>query len=186
MKLFTYTNFEVKISEEAMTIRAFKDLVRRDRKRDKSTAILELSFIYFFVDPRSDYAYITNEEDRMSRIVEQIGLPNTWSLDDKVREAIKVYAELTETTATKLLGDTRVAIDKIREFLRDIDLNATDDKDKPKYTINSVVSAVKEIPRLTKELIEVEKIVTNEIEENGKMRANKQKTISEDGFDIWK
>lgn len=64
-----------------------------------------------------------------------------------------------------------------------MDLSQEDDKGKPKYTINSFVSAVKDIPRLAKEFSEAEAAIVREIEENGRMRANKLKKVGEDGFD---
>lgn len=42
-----------------------------------------------------------------------------------------------------LLEDTRVAVDKLRKLLREIDLDATDEKGKPKYTLNTITSTIK-------------------------------------------
>lgn len=182
MKLFTLENYTLKISEEAYTIKAFRDLYKRDKQRNKEKAILELGFIYHFCDPRSDYNYIVDDEERKSLIKSQEGLPADWEPDAKVREAIEVYKTLTQTTTSLLLADTRVAVEKARLFLRDLDLSAVDDNGKPKYTIATFISAIKDIPKLVKELSEAEKAVLQEVEEAGRMRANRTKSITEDGF----
>jgi hypothetical protein len=81
-----------------------------------------------------------------------------------------------------LLEDARQAVDKIRQFLRDVDLNATDDKGKPKYTINTVTTALKQLPQLAKDLKDTEKILTLEIEEAGRARGgNESKSLMDDG-----
>jgi hypothetical protein len=53
------------------------------------------------------------------------------------------YKEHTLTSSYLLLQDMKIAIEKVREFLRDVDLTLLDDKGKPVYTINSVTAAIK-------------------------------------------
>lgn len=185
MKLFVFEGYKLNISEEALCIKAFRDLFKRDRSQSKEKALLELGFIYFFLDPRSDYSFIVDDEERIETIIEQEGLPKNWKPDAKVLKAMEVYKDLTQTSSSLLLQDTRVSIDKARKFLRELDLRETDDKGKPKYTFNMYISAIKDIPKLVKELSEAEVAVNKEIEENGRMRANKLKSVGEDGFDTF-
>ena len=66
-----------------------------------------------------------------------------------------------------------------------MDLNAVDDKGKPLYTINSVTTAIKQIPQLAKDVMEAEKVIAKEIEEQGRARGgNQNKTLFEDGFNF--
>jgi uncharacterized protein YoxC len=59
----------------------------------------------------------------------------------------------------------------------------TDDKGKPVYTINSVTTAIKQIPQLAKDVMEAEKMVAKEIMEQGRARGgNENKAIMEDGI----
>lgn len=64
MKLFKYENFALTISEEALTIKAFSDIWKRDRTKGKNNALQELGLIYFMYDPRSDYMYIDDAQER--------------------------------------------------------------------------------------------------------------------------
>ena len=70
MKLFKYEGYKIVISEEALILKPFKKLWDRDKSNDKGKALMELSFIYFFCDPRSDYQYLVDEEERLVGVVQ--------------------------------------------------------------------------------------------------------------------
>lgn len=142
----------------------------------------QMSVIYFLVDPRSSYNYIIDEDERLKAIIEQEGLPSNFKIDKKLQEVIDIYKKHVITTSYLLLQDTKLAIDKVRQFLRNVDLTAVDDKNKPIYTINSVTSAIKQIPQLAKDVIDAEKAITREIEEQGKLRGTANKTLMDDGI----
>lgn len=179
MKIFKYEAFNVHISEEALSLKPFKALWTRDKTSTKGKAIEELSYVYFMCDPRSDYQYLVDIEERSSSVKEGLGLPKTWKPDKQIQEAMKFYDSFKSTSAL-LLEDTRTAIDKVREFLKNVDLNALDDKGKPLYTINSITSTIKMIPQLIKDLDEAEKIINSEMREQGITRGQKSKSIMED------
>ena len=143
---------------------------------------MELGYIYFLVDPRSDYSFIMDEHEKSETIKKQEGLPPKWKPDELVKAAIKTYSFLTQTTSSLMLHDVRSAVDKLRVFIRELDLSETDKNDKPKYTLNSYTSALAGMPDLIEKLVKIEKIVNEELEEVGRMRANKMKKITEDGF----
>ena len=50
MKLFVYEGYKLEISPEAYAIKAFRDLVKRDKTADKYRAMQELAYIYFMYD----------------------------------------------------------------------------------------------------------------------------------------
>lgn len=170
------------ISEEAFGLKVFRQIWNRDRSVNKDKAIMELSYIYFMVDPRSDYQYLVDEEERSKAIIEGEGLPENWKPDKIVVEAMQFYSSIKSTSAL-LLEDTRVAINKVRAFLKTVDLKAVDDKGKPIYTINSITSTIKMIPQLIKDLDEAEKAIRADIQNtSGKVRGQKEKSLLEDGI----
>lgn len=181
LKLFKYENYSVVISEEALLLKPFKEIWDRDKSEDKSVALLELGYIYFLVDPRSDYQHYIDDDERALAIKEGEGLPKKWSPDKKVKEAIEFYKTFTPLSY-KVLEDTKAMVDKLRHFLRDIDLTQVDDKGKPVYTINSITSTIKLIPSLIKELNEAEKAIAREEITVGKIRGQGEKTLMEDGI----
>lgn len=183
MKLFKYEGYKVTISEEAFGIKLFRQIWNRDRTASKDKAIMEMSYIYFMTDPRSDYQYLVDEDERHKAIVEDEGLPINWKPDKIVKDAMELYAKF-KPTAALLLEDTRYAVDKLRKLLRDINLDETDDKGKPKYTLNVITATIKQIPLLAKDLDEAERALASEMNSSGRMRGSGEKTIMEDSLDI--
>ena len=181
MKLFKYEGYKVVISEEAFALKVFRQIWNRDRSVNKDKAIMELGYIYFMVDPRSDYQYIVDKDERSKAIIEGEGLPENWKPDKVVIEAMQFYSSIKSTSAL-LLEDTRVAIDKVRQFLKTVDLEALDEKGKPIYTINSITSTIKMIPQLIKDLDDAEKAIKADMQNtSGKVRGQKEKSLLEDG-----
>lgn len=178
MKLLKYEGYTLTFEPEILTLKVFKDLHKRDKSKDKTRFLQELAYIYFMEDPRSDYQYITNPEERTKQIILGEGLTH-WEEDEQVMTARKYYSSF-KTTSALLLEDTRMAVDKLRELLRTIDLNATDDKGKPIYTLNTITATIKQVPSLVKDLEEAERAIAREIMQNDKVRGSQEKSIYED------
>lgn len=183
MHIINFDNFEITLTEEAFYIKPIRELFNADRTKGKEKFLQQMSIIYFLVDPRSSYSYIIDDEERFNEIKIQEGLPKDFKIDKKLQEAIDTYKKHIITTSYLLLQDTKIAVERVRQFLRNIDLNAVDDKGKPMYTINSVTAAIKQIPQLAKDLADAEKMITKEIEEQGRARGgNERKKLFEDGI----
>lgn len=179
MKLLRYEGYNLTFEPEILTLRVFKRLFMRDKTKNKSRFLQELAYIYFMEDPRSDYQYIVNPDERSRAIIEGEGLDNDWKVDSILQEAIDYYKSFKSTSAL-LLEDTRVAVDKLRQQLRDIDLNSVDDKGRPIYTLNVVVNTIKQVPSLVKDLDEAEKTIAKEMIQNDKIRGSAEKSMYED------
>lgn len=179
MRLLTYEGYNLTIDPMLLTLKPFKAIWTRDKSASKDRAIQEIAYIYFMEDPRSDYQYIVDREEREVQIREGEGIKPSWRPDGTVKEAQKLYASF-KTPSALLLEDTRVAVDKLRQLLRDIDLNAVDDKGKPIYTLNTVTSTIKQIPALIRDLDEAERALAKELTQNDKVRGAQEKSIYED------
>lgn len=182
LQLFKFENYKLIVEPEALLLKPFKKIWTRDRSYNKETAMAELGFIYFMSDPRSDYQYLTNPDDREAAIKEGEGLPKKWKPDTVIKEAITFY-ETFKPTPALLLEDTRLAIDKLRTALRDIDLTQTI-RGKPVHSISTIIAAIKQVPALVEELNKAEKAVNSQILEDSRMRGQGEKTLLEDGFNI--
>ena len=72
----------------------------------------------------------------------------------------------TTTISSLLLQDTEIAINKVRCFLRSIDLTALDDKKRAIYDITKITTAIKQCQELSSSLVgyrqKVEKELTEE------------------------
>ena len=182
MKLIKINNYQVEFEDELLLLKPFRQLYKSDKNRDKRGFMDFLTIIYYTYDPRSDYSYIVDEEARLKEVCVTNGIEFT-KFSELQETCISLYKQLTTTISQELLRSTKVAINKVREFLETIDLNATDDKGKPLYTINSVTMAIKQIPQLAKDVMEAEKAVEKEIEAIGTARGgNESKSLMEDGI----
>ena len=179
MKLLKYEGYKLSFEPELLTLKPFKTLHQRDKTKDKTKFIQELGFIYFFCDARSDYQYLTNEDYRRVAILEGEGMPLDWEPDKQVQEAMDFYNTFKPTSAL-LLEDTRIAIDKLRSLLKNINLDDRDDKGKPIYTLNTFTSTINQIPTLVKNLNEAERAINKEIFESNKVRGAQEKSMYED------
>lgn len=179
IRLFQYEGYEVKVSPEALLLAPFKAIYKRDKHKDKTMAKQELAYIYFMADPRSDYQYIIDEEVRQEEIIKGLGMPEQWKPDEAVKRAI-VFYESFKPISAGLLEDTRIAVNKLREMLREIDLKKEDANHKPVYTLNTVTATIKQIPSLVKDLDEAERTLAQEIAQSNKVRGAAEKNIYED------
>lgn len=182
MKLFKYEGYKIVIEPEALMLKPFKKIWMRDKSQSKDKAMMEFGFIYFYCDPRSDFQYITDDKDRFDAIKKAEGMDSHWKIDKDIEDAIQLYKENTNSIAILLLQDTRYAVDKLRTLLRNINLNDRDDKGKPIYTLPNIVSTIKQVPQLVKDLDEAERTIAKELNNSSKMRGQGEKTVFEDGF----
>lgn len=181
MKLVRIDNYQLKIEDELLLLKPFKDLYKADKTKDKSKFMDFLTVVYYTYDPRSDYNYIVYEDERLIEVCTSNGL-KVPKFDSKELECIELYKKLTTTLSSELLKSTKIAISKVQQFLETVDMNERDDKGKAVHSISTITSAVKQIPALVKEVTEAEKMVSKEIEESGRARGGNSKKLMEDGI----
>ena len=181
MYILEYDDYTISPTQEAFLIRPIRNLFNKDRTKNKDKFMTQMSILYFVSDPRSSYAYILDEKERLAEVLRQEGLPKNYKLDPDLISAIEEYKKHVKTTSSELIDATRLAIKKLSEYLSNIDFNAEDDKGKPKYTISNITSALKQIPDLLEQLNTVEKKLKAEIEET-EARGSAEKGIMADGL----
>lgn len=181
MRLFKYEGYEVRVAPEALTLKPFKRLWDRDKSKTKDTAIQELSFVYFYCDPRSDYQYIIDDEDRLEAVKEGEGLPKSWKPDKELQNAITFYRTF-DTASAALLRAAMVAVDKVQDKLVNADLDETDDKGKPVIPLNTYMATLKMVPEVATMLRDAEKAINDE-SEYGEAKGSIEKTLFDDGLD---
>lgn len=179
MKLFKCQGYNLTISEEAYMLEPFKKIWKRDKSKNKEQALAELAYIYFMEDTRSDYQVYIDRKERSKQVKLGEGLKESWEPDKAVQEAQQFYASFKSESAL-LLEDIRVAITKLREFIKTIDLSATDDKGKPIYTLNTYTATIKQIPELITSLDEAERTIAKEVIGQDKVRGSIEKAMFED------
>ena len=180
MKLIEFDNYEIRLADEAMLVKPIRDLFYDDTSDNKETFLQQMSVVFFMKDPRSNYSYIVDEEDRLKEIIKQEGLRKNFKISTKLKDAMNQYEKLTTTTNSLLLKDAEAAVDKIRKFLREVDLSEEDSNGRIKYSVSQITSAIKQLPQISKDIFETRKIVEAEIKEIGKARGSDEKSLFED------
>lgn len=178
MKLLKYEGYKVVIEPELLTLKPFKQIWTRDKTVNKDKALAEIAFIYFMTDPRSDYQYLVDDNERMEAIKEGEGLPAKWQPDKVVTEAMNFYMSFKPISAL-LLEDTRFMVDKYRKRLKAQEFDELEIKD-----LKEVGALIKQIPSLVRDLNEAEKALNSEMRDSGRMRGQGEKTIFEDDLSI--
>lgn len=181
--LIDYIDYKIVISNEAYLIKPFRTLHENDTSPTKEFFLQQMSYIYFMYSPKSDYSYITDLEERKVEILKQEGLPSNFKESKDLLLAIEYYKKHTTTLSSLLLQDTEIAINKVRKFLRDIDLTAIDDKGRSIYDITKITTAIKQCQELSSSLVGYRQKVEKELTEESRARGgNDSKKIFEDGI----
>lgn len=182
MKLFRYEGYEVRIAPEALVLKPFKKLWDRDKSKDKSKAMSDFAFLYFFCDPRSDYQYIKDDDNRLEEIRKGLGMADNWKPDNAVKDAIEFYKSF-DTTSTILLRVARDGVYKVQKILNSIkEADIEDDTKKKLSIVKEYLGGLKEIPKVAAMIDDAEKAINAE-EEYGEARGQVEKAMFDDGLD---
>jgi spermidine/putrescine-binding protein len=103
MHILEYSNYLIQPTQEALLIKPIRKLYNKDKTKNKEKFLQTMSLIYFYVDPRSTYNYITNDEERFQAILKQEGLPKNFTITKEIQEAIDEYKKHCITTSFLLL-----------------------------------------------------------------------------------
>ena len=114
IQLLKFEGYNIVISPEALMLVPFRKIWERDKSKDKNKALLEITFIYFIEDPRSDYQYLVDRDTRQEEIIKGIGLPSNWKPDKLIKEACELYSSFKPMSAG-LLEDTRYFVNNLRK-----------------------------------------------------------------------
>ena len=183
MKLIEYTDYQIKVADEALLVRPIRRLFNADRSSHKEKFLQQMSFIYFVCDPRSSYSYILDEEERRQAVIQQEGLPSDFKPSELLLEAMEIYKKHTMTVSQKLLSDALVGANSVGTFLRTVDLTETDDKGRPKYQVSQITAALKNLEGIINTIQTLQKKVEQEIVDNGKARGTQELTVGDIGLD---
>lgn len=185
MKLIEYSDFQIKLADEAFLVKPIRRLWHQDRSSQKEQFWRQMSYLYFVISPASSYSYILDPEERAKAVIEQEGLPADFKPSELLLEAMQVYRKLTTTPSQKLLDSALVAADTVSKFLRNPNiLTEEDDKGKPKHTVSEITRALRDVEGITNSLQNLQKKVEQELqEESGKARGTQELTLGDVGLD---
>lgn len=181
MELFELEDNIVKFAPQALVLKPFLALWKRDRSKDKKVAVAELSLIYYIADYRSDYSRYVDEETKYSEVKDVIDLPSSWKPDDKFLEAVELYKELQKTPAIEALETARLLLYKAKTFIKDLDFSEKNERGQYLHKIESSIRYVKDLEGALDSLDKVEERVKKQIEKKREFKGQLEPAMFEDG-----
>lgn len=175
MKLFEFSKktFDVHVTEEALLLMPFSVIFKKDKSKDKNTALKEIAFVWFFTDITSPYQSILDEDGRMEEIIKDIDLPVDWKRYPEINNAISFYRERSKTAIHSLYESAMIAASSIDEVFRDSKNIIATSRDKI-ASAEKMIGALEKLPKAMQKLEEVEKILLRKIEDtDGKKSGSK-------------
>lgn len=181
---FKKDSYEVGFAEQALMLTPFKAIIDRDKTKDKSIAIKELTFMWFYSDITSPYGAIIDLNDRFEEIKKDIDLPKAWKIDKVLNEAIEFYKVRSKTIVHSLYDSAMIAASAINDVFSDAK-NLIEQSEDRIAAAQKVIQALEKVPKVMANLKEAEKELLKQIEDNeGKKVGSKSKNIFEDGLEF--
>lgn len=110
MQFFREENHRVVVDLEIKTVKEFRELIAKDKDRNKREATMWFSYLYFMVDYRSPFI-IYPEEERTQRVCKMLDVDplSAWAkpVRDAYADAKAAYLEMRETATVKSLNSIK-------------------------------------------------------------------------------
>jgi hypothetical protein len=120
--LIALENNILRISPEALVVKEFHDIWKRDKTKTKGRALKELAYIYHSTDYQSIYRNY-HPSNRESKIKLDVFGDKEHPLDSLIILAKDKYVELQTTLSMELLADAEIGLTKLRDYFRDVDFS---------------------------------------------------------------
>ena len=171
MKVFDISNNQVVLNPDVLNIPQFRVLYDRDKGKDKSKALKDLSYLYHMSDNNSIYADFPKDK-RSSAIKMDFKSEVDYEKDLEMSEAIQRYKEFAETPKQRLLQAAKNKIDELAKFMNDTALTAD--------SVDAILKIFKDISNTIANFDKLEEAVKKEKESNtSKVRGNKSISMFE-------
>jgi len=166
MKLleFDRSSYEVRLTEEVTLLEPFARILRRDKSKDKSLAIKEISFLYFYSDITSPYQGIIDNNDRYLEIAKDIDLPKSWKIDKVIQDAIDFYKQRSKTAIHTLYDAAMVAVSAVNDTLKNAK-NLIEEADDKIGATQKILATIEKVPKVMANLRDAEKELIRQIED---------------------
>lgn len=184
MKLFEMKNWTLSVSEEAWGLSPFKKILERDTSKDKSQALAEMLFIWFWADIKSDYI-IMDYDTRFKELKADIpNLPKNFKIDKVIQEGIDCYNKH-KTVIESLFEKSLSSAIEVGNYLENTKalLAERDGRGVPVTKIADITRGLKDIKFIIKDLKDTEKQVIKERQDSeGKEKGSQKMNMFEDGL----
>lgn len=179
-QIFDIVGGEVVLTPEGLAIPAFKKIWDKDRSKDKKTALNEIKYVVFLVDPiKSPYKDI-DELTKESIVRADIFEDSSWEPSQDVLNAIEKFTELRLTTTLKVLRSAKMAVEQLSSYFREVNFKDKDASGRPLYPINDLAANLGRVGNIVKSLNILEDAAKKEMNEDSKVRGGTEIGYFED------
>lgn len=163
--LFTIKNLAVVPEPEVYMISPFKEILERDKSKKKVVALQELAYIEFMSSLKKSNPFAGyNDGEREDAIIKAVFNGENYNPDKLVLEGIKFISELqtTHSPVYSLYLKSKKAVEGIKRFFDEVDVNERDDRGKPIHKATDVLRSINEVPKTLATLKDLEKKIQAE------------------------
>jgi len=187
MRLLREEKFKVLPDPELLLIPEFAALQRRDRSKTKTAYIKELAYIYFMHDHKSPYAIYTKDE-RLVRVIKDLGLPENYKPDSVVDLAVNKYLQFAQTPTIKTLTSIREGlltssrlIDTLRlRIERELKADEVEDLDALVRSVQRMLEIGEKLPKVIDQITALEEKIKKEQASDTRIKGGGKKGMFED------
>lgn len=176
MDIFHFRDNKVEPTEHALLVPPFKKVWDRDKSKDKTRAIAELTYIVFMLDPRRKNPYSGKVDKKEKHEVLSVLLfeDATWEPDPVVEAAYHWYRSYIKELVPSL-ALYEMAVLALRSTTKSLsDAIAGKEDGTPGMPPEKVLSVMKQLKESTKSLEDYRTAVEEEIFSNVQGKAGKQ------------
>lgn len=161
--IFDYKDNKVVIPPSSLTVPEFSEIWERDKAKNKSTALNELTYVWHMVDYKSPYA--TYDQVKKEELIALDVFKKDYKADALVKAAISKYEILQYTPESRLLKAWEKKIDEVANYLTGTPL--TDDN------LTQVLKAGVDIEKIISSVQKLRELVKKQQSESSHVRGSK-------------
>ena len=176
--------YYIQIRPELLSVDEFATIWNRDKVKNKETARKELTYIWSLLcrDRKKNPYYEYADTDERIRIVTEdiFGHKTKWRPDEAVKLAVQKYKERCPRSIYEEEKEaTYKDIVKLRNFMSDLDLNATDDNGRLMFDPKKYQEMLKQRGEMLKRYRDLDKLV-EETKDDERIKGGRERGIFDD------
>lgn len=161
-------NGNITVAPEILLIPEFRALWNKDKTKNKSSAMMDFTYIYYTTDFKSPYVKSYAGEDLVNKVKSDF-TSEDWKESKFVKDAINKYTDLQKTKTLKLFEAADSALSQIYTYLKNFKIDEVDDE-KRDTVVNNVLKNIEKVPDIGLKLDSARRSVERELEAGGRQK----------------
>lgn len=176
--LFTVENKIVRPYTETLLISPFKEIWDRDKRKDKTNAIEDFTYIEFVTSQKKSNPYKGYEEElRKIKVKEEIITRKDWKVDKLIEQGLEkiIIFQKEASFSYSYYTSAKKAAEKIKDFFDTFDMKKKNTKSgNPLYKPKEITNAINDTLTTLQNLNTMKEKVEQELFESTKTKGQKE------------